>query len=111
MKTTWRWDVARQCYVEPESGITATFESLLRGRSEAEFELPPGGNMSSQNAVYLQQMAMQNAHQNALQQYNNAWQTNYGPPVALAPAVKPPAVEDEFGWLRRRVDEVCWKAA
>lgn len=25
--------------------------------------------------------------------------------------VDPPTSDDEFSWLRRRVDEVCWKAA
>lgn len=108
MKTTWRWDPARECYVEPDSGITATFESLLRGQSEAEFELPPNGNMANMYGASLQQMA---AQQYALQQqhYNNAWQDAYGPPVR--PAANPTKAEDEFGWLRRRVDEMCWKAA
>lgn len=114
--STWKYDAARDCYVEQSTGFTATYESLLRSKSEAEFEGRPATNASSglmsgalnASAFYREQQQLQDqAYWQARLQSSGASNLT----VTSTPARVSNKAEDEFTWLRRRVDEVCWKAA
>lgn len=80
--------------------MTGTLESLLRAQSQAQFNVPDG-TYGLQN--------YQNAYKAAVSGFYIA------PSWSPAPlgTVSMPAVigNDEFAWLRARVDEICWKAA
>lgn len=111
--------------VDQETGFTATYESLLRGQSEAVFEARPSSAGASgllaghgqlvQLQAQRQQMLAQQGYDSYYQRYMQHYAPSYGSGATSqqnVPAQAHPApVEDEFGWLRRRVDEMCWKAA
>ena len=52
-----------------------------------------------------------NSSSSAQSDYLNYWTQMQQASTYHAPAVIPVAAkpEDEIGWLKRRVDEVCWK--
>lgn len=105
MKPTsnWTYNTQRDMYVEQATGFTSTLEAPLGSKSRAGIQVP---TMSA--ALMRQQTA---AQQTAAMQRQLLHNQTFGGIEHHAGAVSVVPMADDIAWLRKRVDEMLWRAA